>query len=168
MGRGSAHTETWYAGPDWEVILRKSPSGNSLRAVCLRCFSSPTLLHRPPHNNLKSCSGWKRTERFNNIQRHFAMCAACQVAQQNALQSGYNQYNFVRSFNVMYFKVAVTDFSRQAVKNNTDAADRELCVWQTDKCKFIIHAQFSSDLVSTNFYGIELASQLALCSAASS
>ncbi len=49
----SAHTEIWYAGPDWEVILRKSPSGNSLRAVCLGCFSSPTLLFRPPHNSLK-------------------------------------------------------------------------------------------------------------------
>lgn len=49
---GAQHTETWYAGPDGEVILRKSPSGNSLRAVCHCCFSSPTLLYGPPHNNL--------------------------------------------------------------------------------------------------------------------
>lgn len=55
----AAHTEMWYAGPDWEVILRESPSGNSLRAVCLHCFSSPTLLYRPGHNNFKSYRGWK-------------------------------------------------------------------------------------------------------------
>lgn len=40
-GGFGAHTETWYAGTHWRVILGESASGNSLSAVCLRCFSSP-------------------------------------------------------------------------------------------------------------------------------